>query len=68
MMYTGMRLPPWLERRGFSERLKHQLSSVVKVDRATPAQDGMEIAAEPQHIGRAIELQQYLNWRMARDG
>jgi hypothetical protein len=63
-----MRVPPWLKRRGLSDRLKNQLSSVAKVSRATPAQDDLEITAEPQHIGRAIELQQYLNWRMAKDG
>jgi hypothetical protein len=63
-----MRLPPWLERRGFSERLKNQLSGGTKANRMAPAQDDLELAAEPQHIGRAIELQRYLNWRMARDG
>lgn len=67
-MRNGVRLPPWLARRGYSAQLKRRLSNAAKARRPQLAQDGFVREVEPQGVGRAIELQQYLTWRMAEVG
>jgi hypothetical protein len=67
-MRNGVRLPPWLARRGFSAQLKRRLSNAAKARRPEVAQNNSAREAEPQGVGRAIELQQYLTWRMAEVG
>jgi hypothetical protein len=67
-MRNGGGFPPWLARRGYPLQLKRRLSSAgklrrMKLDQANPAQ-----GIEPQGAGKAIELQQYLTWRMAEVG
>lgn len=67
-MRNGVRLPPWLERRGYSAQLKMRLSNAAKATRPKLAQGSAALEAEPQGVGRAAELQQYLTWRMAEVG
>lgn len=65
-MRNGVRLPPWLARRGYSAQLKKRLSNAAGSKAPELSQDNQALEAAPQGGGMAIELQQYLTWQMAK--
>jgi hypothetical protein len=64
-MTYGVKLPVWLERRGYSPSLKRRLIR-AKIAKSRLSENSRKISNEPKAIGMAFELQQYLTWRLAQ--
>jgi hypothetical protein len=64
-MKYGVKLPVWLERRGYSPSLKRRLIR-AKIEKSRPTEIDRKHSGEPQAVGMAVELQRYLTWRLAQ--
>ena len=58
-----VKLPAWLERRGYSSTLKARIGR-SKAGRLDLVQAEPTIRPHPSSVGKATELQHYLAWRM----